>query len=650
MQGNGFKIFAVAALVILSLFYLFPTLQNYLNERELAAMDETERETYRNEHYDDLLSDRERALKLGLDLQGGMHVTLEVGVDALLAELAADRRDEVFDRALAEAREASRTSREPFVDLFVAAIERLQPGTRLSRYFRAADVGITARSENDEVVAYLNGEATDALDRAVEIIRQRVDRFGVSEPSIQKQGNSRIVVELPGVDDPERVRDLLKGTARLEFRLMAEPQEIQASALRVYQLFEGEETDADTSATDLDTAADSTAVASDSTAPTSDTAATDLQELFGEGDEAGADETDEAAEGDARFAEIFQLYQTAEQPIFGAVTVSDTAEVRGYLSRPAVQQLLPDGIELLYTAKPESQSENEEPVFFLLGVRERAELTGDVLTDASPSFDQFTNEPKVSLTMNATGAQRWSQLTGANVGKHVAVVLDDVVYSYPVIRERIPGGRTEISGSMTRDDVDDIVTVLKSGALPAPVEIIAERTVGPSLGAASIRAGALSFLVGFLVVALFTVMYYRWAGAVAVAALALNVLFLFGVLAAFKAVLTLPGIAGIVLTVGMAVDANVLIFERVREELAAGKTLKAAIEGGFDKALSAILDGNITVFFTGVILFSFGVGPIQGFAVTLMAGILTSLFAALVVTRLILNWLVVGRRVAVDFG
>jgi preprotein translocase subunit SecD len=219
-----------------------------------------------------------------------------------------------------------------------------------------------------------------------------------------------------------------------------------------------------------------------------------------------------------------------------------------------------------------------------------------------------------------------------------------------VITERIPGGRTEIEGNMTREEVDDIVTVLKSGALPAPVEIIQERTVGPSLGAASIRAGTISFLIGFLVVALFTVMYYRWAGAIAVVALAFNVLFLFGILAAFGATLTLPGIAGIVLTIGMAIDANVLVFERVREELATGKTLKAAIEGGFSKALSAILDGNITTFFVGVILFSFGVGPIQGFAVTLMAGIFTSLFAALVVTRLLLNWLVIDRRWAVDFG
>src|SRR5690606_6045860 len=293
---------------------------------------------------------------------------------------------EVFDRALAEAREQSRTSRESFVDLFVANVERLQPGTRLSRYFRAPDDGITARSENADVIAYLNAEADDALNRAVEIIREVLDRFGVRELSIQTQGNSRIVVELPGVDEPERVRDLLKGTARLEFRLMAEPSELQAAALRVYQHFEGEGTDADTSAVELDpTQPDTTAAQADtSAAPAADTsaaggadtAATDLQELFSEGD------SDAADGGGARFTEIFRLCQTADQPIFGAVAVRDTAAVQAYLRRPEVRQMIPRGIELLYTSDPMSQNEDGQPVYFLLGVRERAELTGDVLTDA----------------------------------------------------------------------------------------------------------------------------------------------------------------------------------------------------------------------------------------------------------------------------
>ncbi len=638
MQNNGFKIFAVVAFVLLSLYYLFPTLQHYLNQQELEAMSETERAAYLDANYTSLQETREKALKLGLDLQGGMHVSLEVGMDALLAGLAEGRTDEVFNQALAQARRESVTSREPFVDLFVAALEEIQPGTRLSRYFRDADAGITARSENGDVIAFLNAEASEAIDRAVEIIRQRVDRFGVSEPSIQKQGSSRIVVELPGVDEPERVRDLLKGTARLEFRLMADPQELQQAAVRIYQYYQAEEgAEADTAAADT-TGADAAAVAADTSA---DTTLTDVASLLTEAAPANRD--------GARFAEIFRLYQADRLPVFGAVAVSDTAEVRRYLEAPAVQAMLPAGIELLYTSNPESQSENGEPVYFLLGVRERAELTGEILTDARPTFDPYTNAPKVSLTMNAAGAQRWSQITGANVGKNVAIVLDDVVYTYPNIRERIPGGRTEIEG-VTRQEAEDIVTVLKSGALPAPVQIVEERTVGPSLGAASIRAGTISVMIGLLAVAVFMILYYRTAGIVADLALLLNILFIFGILAAFGAVLTLPGIAGIVLTIGMAVDANVLIFERVREEMDTGKTLKASIEGGYAKALSAIADANITTFFVGVILYSFGVGPIQGFAVTLMAGILSSLFTAIVFTRILFDWLVAGNRQAVAFG
>lgn len=639
MQNSGFKIFAVVALLVLSLYYLFPTLQNYLNQRELAAMDETERATYQDANYTSLLETRERALKLGLDLQGGMHVTLEVGMDALLAELADGRADEVFNQALQQSREQALESRETYVELFTRSIEEIQPGTRLSRYFRDADAGITARSENDEVISYLNIEAEEALNRAVEIIRKRVDRFGVSEPSIQKQGNSRIVVELPGVDEPQRVRELLKGTAKLEFRLMADPQELQQSAVRIYQYYQDglNEPAADS------VAADSTqgeTLAADSTAD-ADTTLTDVSTLF--------EDDALAQDGSTRFADIFQLFQTDGQPIFGAVAVSDTAEVRRYLNAPEVQAMVPPGIELLYTSSAERQSENGEPVFFLLGVRDRVELSGDVLVDARPTFDTYTNAPKVSLTMNSQGAQRWSQITGANVNKNVAIVLDNVVYTYPNIRERIPSGRTEIEG-VSRTEAEDIVTVLKSGALPAPVQIIEERTVGPSLGAASIEAGTRSVLIGLMLVAVFMIFYYRTAGVIANLALLLNIVFIFGILAAFGAVLTLPGIAGIVLTIGMAVDANVLIFERIREEMSTGKTLKASIEGGYAKALSAIGDANITTFFVGVILYSFGVGPIQGFAVTLMAGILSSLFTAIVVTRLVFDWLLVGRRQVIAFG
>jgi len=288
-------------------------------------------------------------------------------------------------------------------------------------------------------------------------------------------------------------------------------------------------------------------------------------------------------------------------------------------------------------------------VYYLLGVRQEVELTGEAITDARVDFDEL-NRPQVSMTMNSEGARIWARLTGANVGKHIAIVLDNVVYSYPVVNERIPSGRSSITGLASQKEAQDIVTVLKSGALPAPVDIVEERTVGPSLGEASIRAGLRSTLIGLLLVALFMIFYYRTAGMIADLALVLNLIFILGILAAFKATLTLPGIAGIVLTIGMAIDANVLIFERMREELATGKTFRAALDLGYSKALSAIFDGNITTFFTGVILYSFGIGPIQGFAVTLMAGIAASLFSALVITRIVFDYLVLERKLMVSVG
>ena len=641
MQGNGFKIFAVAALLLISLWQLFPTIQNALNERDLAAMSPDDREAYEADNRDDLLRTREEALKLGLDLQGGMHVTLEVGTGSLLRELAQGRTDATFDAALATATQQAETADADFVTLFANAMERERPGIRLARYFRDSDADITARSDNDAVETYLRAEVEEALVRAEEIIRQRIDRFGVTEPLIQRQGSSRIVVELPGVDDEERVRDLLKGTAKLTFHLTpptAEIQQTAASLLSYYQELADGESPADTSAADSSQVAQADSTAADS----SDIDFFDL------------DAADTSESGGNRLAAIFQPIQTdpsQNSAIFGAVAGRDTAEVRRLLEAPGARARIPAGMRLLYTSNPDAgQTEDGDGVYYLVAVNDRVELTGDVVTDAGPDFDPYTNEPKVSLSMNGAGASRWRQITTANRNKPVAIVLDNLVYTFPTINEPIPNGRTQISGSFTRQDVDDIVTVLKSGALPAPVSIVEERTVGPSLGQASIEAGRRALIVGFLLVCVFMVVYYRGAGAVADVALLLNVLFIFGVLASFGATLTLPGMAGIVLTIGMAVDANVLIFERIREEMASGKTMRAAVDGGFSKALSAIADANVTTFLIGVILFSFGVGPIQGFAVTLMAGILTSLFTALVVTRLIIDYLVTQRGVNVAFG
>ena len=642
MEGSGIKLFALGALVLLSLVYLFPTVQNVLNQRDLQAMSDDEEAAYLAEHGADIAATKERALNLGLDLQGGMHVTLEVESGTLLAGLAEGRTDEVFDAALASAVREAQTSRTDFVDLFASAVEAERPGTRLARYFRNQAAEITARSSNDDVVAYLRTEVDGALDRAVEIIRQRVDRYGVTEPSIQKQGSSRIVVELPGVDDPERVRDLLKGTAKLTFHLTPPAAEIQAVTQRLVQLYSGEAVpvvEADS------VSSDTSAVASLAIGDTTDAdsaSALDVSSITGG--------TPAASGSGNRFLDLVSLVQgDPNSAQVGQVLASDTAAVGALLRAPQARALIPNTMRILFTARSEGVTDAGEEVYTLVAVRDRVELEGDVITDASPDFDPLTNEPKVSLAMNSEGARKWSQLTAANIDKPVAIVLDDVIYTYPRILSRIPNGRTEISG-VTADEAQDVVTVLKSGALPAPVNIMEERTVGPSLGARAIRAGFSSLIIGFTLVCVFMVFYYRTAGLVADVALLLNVLFIFGILAAFQATLTLPGFAGIVLTIGMAVDANVLIFERIREEMASGKTVRAAVDGGFSKALSAIADANITTFLIGVILYSFGVGPIQGFAVTLMAGILTSLFTALVVTRLIIDYLVRSRGADVAFG
>jgi SecD/SecF fusion protein len=605
-------------------------------------MPEEERSLYVEANYDRVQRLQEGALSLGLDLQGGMHVTLEVRMDALVRALADEQEvDAPFEQALAEARRRTAETGADFVDTFLAEFERIDPNVRLSRYFRGEQ--ITRRSSNNEVAQYLHREAEDAVIRAVSIVRERVDRFGVTEPSIQRQGSRRIVVEMPGVDDPARVRELLRGTARLEFRLMADPNELASSRDRIFQFYQNfRETPA---AAPVAPVAPVDTLLAEGEAPAADTAAVPAATRV---DDLLAQDAPETASANPLAAVLRPI--PGESVIFGAVAVRDTARAGELLRRDEVRRLLPSGVNLLFSAKSFAQSEDGQPLIYVLGVRSGTpELTGEVITDARPDFDPFTNQPQVSLTMNTEGAQTWSRLTGANVGREVAIVLDNLVYSFPRIIDKIPSGRTSITG-VNRAEAEDLVVILKSGALPAPVDIVEERTVGPSLGAASIRAGTISVIIGLVLVAVFMVLYYQTAGLIANLALLLNIIFIFGILAGFGATLTLPGIAGIVLTIGMAVDANVLIFDRIREELNSGRTLRAAIDGGYSKALSAIADANITTFFVGVILYSFGVGPIQGFAVTLMAGILSSLFTAIIVTRIVFDYLVAERKSLIAIG
>lgn len=615
-QNNGFKIGSIVLFLGLTIYYLFPTIQWQLEQRHIENMVPSERVQYQEENAAKLQNLREESLSLGLDLQGGMYVTLEVGTPQLLLELAGEYADDQLRDIIDTARQRAFEQRTDFIDEFVTEFETRNPDGLLSRYYRSDADNITRRSTNEEIATYLREQRNAAVDRAMEIIRSRVDRYGVTEPSILQQGNNRIVVELPGVSDEERVRDLLRGTARLEFRLLPEPEEINAVKQQIAEYFSNqmEEEQADTLAQ-------------------------------AEGDSLAQGQT---ADDVTNLLEVFDLRGTSQYS-FGYAAGRDTSIVNSILAQEDIQSFIPRNMELMWGATAFAEDNGTE-LFEMIPVRNQIELTGDVISEARVAFEPATNAAEVSMTMNSEGARRWSRITGANIGKPVAIVLDGYVYSYPTVQNKINNGRSSISGLGGVTEAEDLVNILLSGALPAPLDIIEERTVGASLGEDSIQAGLYSTLFGLMVVAIFMILYYRAGGGIADLALILNIIFILGILAAFNATLTLPGIAGIVLTIGMAVDANVLIFDRVREEMRGGKTLRAAIDNGYSNAMSAIMDANITTFFVAVILYSFGVGPIKGFAVTLMAGIVASLFSAIVITRVVVDYLTRDKSADINFG
>ncbi len=598
-QNNGFKIGSIVVFLGLTLFYLFPTLQWNLEQRHMADMTESERIQYQAENMEKLQRLQEQSLSLGLDLQGGMYVTLEIGTPRLVLELASDYADDYLEDVISVAAERALQQRTDFIDEFVNEFETRDPDAMLSRYYRSDAENITRRSTNAEITTYLKDQRDEAVTRAMEIIRSRVDRFGVTEPSILQQGTNRIVVELPGVDDEERVRDLLRGTARLEFRMVAEPDEINAAKQQVINYFQDNQEE--------------------------------LEEL-----------------GEDNLLDVFNP-NGRNQYVFGYAAGPDTSVVNTLLQKEDVQRLIPRNTTLMWGAQPFA-SDGGIDLFELIAVRSQIELTGDVISEARVAFDPTTNAAEVSMTMDSEGARRWARITGANIGRPVAIALDGYIFSYPTVQNQINNGRSSITGLGGVREAEDLVNILLSGALPAPLDIVEERTVGASLGEASIKAGLYSTLFGLTVVALFMIVYYRTGGAIADLALILNIIFILGILAAFQATLTLPGMAGIVLTIGMAVDANVLIFDRIREEMRGGKTLRAAIDNGYSNAMSAIIDANVTTFFVAIILYSFGVGPIKGFAVTLMAGIVASLFSAIVITRVIVDYLTREKTATVNFG
>ena len=574
-----------------------------------------------------------KEINLGLDLKGGMNVMLQVQLQDLVKAISGDNTSPEFVKALNLAKERSVNSREDYITLFADAWKEVGNGQRLSQIFGTYEMKdkIKPESSDAEVISVIRTEAESAVANSFNVLRSRIDRFGVTQPSIQKLGNSgRILVELPGVKEPERVRKLLQGTASLEFWETFTNQELagylaEANA-KLAEILAGEP--------------DTTTVAADAavTEPLNDSDSLLSSEI--------AKNQDNSAEIEAyrKANPLFAVLNPSgsNNACIGFSSAIDTAKVNRYLAMPQIAEIFPAEFKPMWSVKP-SEYVQSDNIFELVAIKAtsrdgKAKLDGGVITDARVVYDHGSNgEPSVSMSMNAEGANVWARMTSDNVGRQIAIVLDGMVYSYPNVQNAITGGSSSITGHFTPDEATDLVNVLKSGKLPAPATIIQEQVVGPSLGAKSINAGMISFIIAFLLVLVYMIFFYQGAGVAADLALLCNVLLLFGVLVSFGAVLTLPGIAGLVLTMGMAVDANVIIYERIKEELANGKGLGKAVADGYKNAYSAIIDGQVTTLLTGIVLFVFGSGPVQGFATTLIIGIITSVLTSIFITRLIFD-------------
>ena len=599
---------------------------------------------------------KEREINLGLDLKGGMNVMLEISVEDVVRALSNDSQDPIFNAALSQARSEQKNSAEDFITLFSRAYADLSGNAPLALIFNTQELRekITPTSTNEQVIRVLREEAESAIDNSFNVLRSRIDRFGVTQPNIQKIGASgRILVELPGVKEPERVRKLLQGTASLEFWLTYNNTEIfpmleQANAV-VKELQKasdaaaaGEEQQAlqDTEVVDVTEITDGQVT---EVAVSEESAKQDLlAELENRPDAAAMTGADEAVMDEfPLFAKLSPALSETGQimngPVIGYAKSYDTAAVNSMLNTPQVRMLLPRDVKLMWGVKPIDPAETTYELYAIkANTRDgKAPLDGSAVADAKGDFAEQGSAAEVSMTMTPTGAKTWARMTADNIGEFIAIVLDGYVYSAPRVNSEIPNGRSSISGQFTIQEAKDLANVLKSGKLPAPARITQEAVVGPSLGQESINSSMISFVIAFCCVLIYMMLFYNKAGMVASIALVANLFFLFGVLASFGAVLTLPGIAGIVLTMGMAVDANVLIYERVKEELRGGKGLSLAVNEGYKNAMSAIIDSNVTTIITGIVLFVFGNGPVQGFATTLIIGILTSLFTSLFITRLI---------------
>ena len=658
MQNKGIVKFIALMLMLVCIFYLSFSFVTRHYENKAAAMGEEAGQEY----LDSIMNEkvyfgaysykecREMQIGLGLDLKGGMNVILEVSVPDLITVLADHKTDAAFTKSMQEAKKEEETSQKDFVSLFIQSYKKNAPGHRLAEVFATQQMKgkVSTQSSDAEVEAAVRAEVQSAVDNSFLVVRNRIDKFGVVQPNIQKlEGQSgRIMVEMPGIREPERVRKLLQGSANLEFWETYNSQEIVPLLSQINQKYAlgADAAVADTTATEASVDSTATAAASEEKTEAAD-GKKSLAEAIGAKKDAKADKN---AAKDAQLQKmkeqnplfsIFQPSQGQSLSVVGYATARDTAEVDKIIYSEIAKRILPSDVKLLWSAKAADFDKKGE-IFELhaLKVTEpsgRAPREGDVITNAKDEFDQY-GHPCVSMQMNSDGARRWAQLTKQNIGRAVAIVLDDAVYSAPRVNGEIAGGNSQITGNFSIEDTKDLANTLNSGKMPAPTRIVQEEVVGPSLGAQSIQQGIISFIVAFILLMIYMLCLYGVIpGMMANIALLFNLFFTLGILTSFQAALTMPGIAGIVLSLGMAVDANVLIYERTKEELRAGLNVKEAMKKGYSNAFSAIFDSNLTSIITGVILYVFGTGPIRGFATTLIIGIVCSFFTAVYLTRLV---------------
>jgi len=664
MQGKGIIKFFIAIITLACLYSISFTFVTRSVEKDAAAY--AKGDPIKERAYLDSIADqpvfnigiakytyqevKEREIALGLDLKGGMNVTMEISLQELISNLAGNPTDENFINALKNADVRSKESQTDYVTLFGEEFKKLNPAVSLASFFATKDnvAAINAQSSDAQVLDFLKKESESAIDRSFNILRTRIDKFGVASPNIQKQqGTNRILIELPGVSDEDRVRKLLQGSAKLEFWETYDN-------LEIFPLIENINK---TLASTLKNRKPDTALnkVTDTTKTEQKAEEGQLAAITGKKDSLNKDTA--ANPVLAQNNPLFDVMQPAvgqgengqtmlrPGPVIGYVLQKDTATVNSYLQDPIIKSIIPANVKLAWSVKPISKQDKRFELYALKPSTSdgQAALTGSVIADARADFDQNGN-PQVGMSMNTEGAREWRRITAAasadpNNKKSIAIVLDNVVYSAPTVQDEIPNGNSSISGNFQIEDTKDLANVLKAGRLPAPAKIVEEAIIGPTLGQAAIDAGINSSVIGLVIVLIFMVAYYNTAGVVANIAVLFNVFFIMGILASLGAVLTLPGIAGIVLTMGSAVDANVLIYERIREELRLGKPMRQALADGYKHAMPSILDSQITTFLIGVILFIFGSGPIAGFATTLMIGIITSLFTSIFISRIIFEWM-----------